>query len=275
MSFALLACLSGCQRTPPKRVQIELAPLSLSSAPVKALLWAWDEQNTKSVAKEGIKFTVEPADLASASPDGQIACQRSGDGEVHADLLGVTSKAPLRCRLVDHIEAPSSLGRIELANGAIALNVGVFAKDGQPLSDVPLSFDTKNLSVVRKEGDKLMPLAVGDAKINVRAGEVSKEFSLQVVRQLKPEALPLNDNRRINFSLEEGKYELNVTLQSPKQLEAEWRGAPYCNYKATGIEHKSVCVLRTKGGVAFDNPAYLDSGSKEVSHAGVTLFEVP
>jgi carbamoyl-phosphate synthase large subunit len=51
--------------------------------------------------------------------------------------------------------------------------------------------------------------------------------------------------------------------------------APYCDYAATSREHVSTCVLRTKGGVVFDNPAYLARGEETVSVEGVTLFEVP
>jgi hypothetical protein len=101
----VLLLLSACQHAPPKRIQLELSPLALSSAPLKALVWAWDEQGSKTIAKEGVKFAASPAELASVTSDGQVTCLTSGDGEVSADLFGVGAKAPLKCRLVARLEA--------------------------------------------------------------------------------------------------------------------------------------------------------------------------
>jgi hypothetical protein len=77
------------------------------------------------------------------------------------------------------------------------------------------------------------------------------------------------------MSVKEGKYELSVKFRTERTLSIEWRGAPYCSYRATGKEHRSTCVMQGKGGAVFDNPAFLESGSTEVSRQGVTLAEVP
>jgi len=77
------------------------------------------------------------------------------------------------------------------------------------------------------------------------------------------------------MSLKDGKYELSVAFAVERPLSVEWRGAPYCAYKATEKTHHSSCVLRGKGGVVFDNPAFLESGATEVSTKGVVLAEVP
>ena len=45
-----------------------------------------------------------------------------------------------------------------------------------------------------------------------------------------------------------------------RTLAVEWRGAPYCSYRATGRTHRSTCVMQGKGGVVFDNPANLSLG---------------
>ena len=122
---------------------------------------------------------------------------------------------------------------------------------------------------------KLRPMIIGAAKIKAKVADVTKEFTVDVVRKLEPEALPIDDNTRIHFSLEKGRYELVVELESEKKLTMEWRGAPHCNYVGTAKVHTKTCDLRTSGGVYFDNPAYLNSGSKDVSRAGVQIHEVP
>ncbi len=124
-------------------------------------------------------------------------------------------------------------------------------------------------------GSELLPKNVGTATILVSAGQASQTFKVDVIRKLTPEALPLEQNHKIYFSLEPGKYELRVVLPESKRLTAEWRSAPYCNYAATSKEHVSVCVLRAKGGVVFDSPSYLMGGSTEISTNGVTIAEVP
>ncbi len=66
----------------------------------------------------------------------------------------------------------------------------------------------------------------------------------------------MNDGKRINFSLDQGKYEIRVTLTAPKPLRVEWRGAPYCDYKGgANVTHVAGCTLQGKGGVVTDNPA--------------------
>jgi hypothetical protein len=273
-----LLCLwvtAACQGPAPKRVQLELPEFVFSPDPVKTLLWAWDAQNERKLVEEGMQLSVEPSDLAGADDKGRLSCRRSGDGTVTATLSGVSNNAKLHCRLVDHLEAPEDLGRIDINDGPVRLDVGAYTKDGQKLEDVPLTITTRNSAIAKADGDKLVPLAVGAAKVEVRAGHVGREFSVKIVRRLKPEALPIDKDTRLHFSLDPGRYELVVELEQEKKLSAEWRGAPYCNYSGTAKKHTSVCVLRTKGGVAFDNPAYLNSGAKTVSHDGISLHEIP
>jgi hypothetical protein len=95
------------------------------------------------------------------------------------------------------------------------------------------------------------------------------------VRTLRPEVLPVDQNRRISYSLDAGKYRLSIALPSPHPVRVEWLGAPYCAYRGTGTEHHVDCTLQGKGSVSFDNPAFLLRGDKTPSIDGVTLHEVP
>ena len=205
---------------------------------------------------------------------GNLICQKSGDGKVSVTIGGVSASADLRCRLVEKIQAPQ-VGRVELAVGAFVPAVRVLGKGGVELSDVTLTLTSKSSAVLYPKDNQLVPKSVGSAVIVARAGQAFVEFPVDVVRRVTVEALPLDANRKINFSLEAGKYELSIKLPQEKRVKAEWRGAPYCDYSATAKEHVSTCVLRTKGGVVFDNPAYLMRGEETVSTEGVTLFEVP
>jgi hypothetical protein len=123
----------------------------------------------------------------------------------------------------------------------------------------------------------VVPKTVGTANLTARAGQASVDFKLDVVRKVVVEALPIDANKRIYFSLDAGKYELTVKLHAPKRVNVEWRGAPYCNAASDGLDHVATCVLREQGGggVVFDNPAYLNDGSKTISLDGVELYEVP
>lgn len=266
--------LAGCQAPAPSRVQLELPELILSANPVRALLWQWDDKNQRSEAKDGIVFQVEPADLAAVSK-GMLSCRRSGDGQLVANIGEAKSGSPVRCRLVHHLEAPDDLGRVDIQDGPIRLAVGAYTKEGEELADVPLKITTRNTKIARSDGDKLVPLEVGRAKVEVRAGDVAREFAVQIVRRQGPEALPIDKDTRLHMSLEPGRYELTVELELEKKLSMEWRGAPYCNYTGIGKTHVGTCVLRTKGGVVFDNPAFLNRGERTASHEGVTLLEIP
>lgn len=265
----------GCNlEQPPAALKLELPPVSLSKDPIRAAVRLTDAEGRKSLGNKEYAFAVRPETLAAVDRRGNVTCQKSGDGSVEVAVGGLKATAPLRCRLVERIEAPA-VGRVELDRGPFVPAVRVLGKGGAELSDVTLTFSSKSSAVAYPKDGQLVPKSVGTAQIVARAGQAFAEFPVSVVRRVSVEALPLDGNRKINFSLEAGKYELTVVLPSDKRLKAEWRGAPYCDYTASGREHVSSCVLRTKGGVVFDNPAYLARGETEVSTEGVSLFEVP
>jgi hypothetical protein len=140
---------------------------------------------------------------------------------------------------------------------------------------LPISFNSDRADVVQARGGRLVPGRVGTAKVSARVGQISRQLSVEVVRTLKPEVLPIDQNRRISYALDAGRYRLSITLASPARVKVDWLGAPYCAYTGNAAEHRSECTLQNKGSVSFDNPAFLRNGDKTPSVDGVTLQEVP
>lgn len=274
-SIVCCALLGACQQKEiPRDFKLELPDAILSSDPVTVTVRVTKNDGTVTTSQDENDFTLSPATLGSVSKRGVLSCKSSGDGSVSLTLGPNTRNADVHCRLVERVDA-SDVGRVELAQGAFKPKVRVLGKGGAELDGVSLVLTSKNPGVLLASGDSLVPKSVGTATISARAGQATQEFKVDVVRTLKPEALPIEQNRKIHFSLDAGKYELRVVLPSAKPLSAEWRGAPYCNYSGVNKEHVSTCVLRTKGGVVFDNPAYLLNGSTDVSVDGVSIAEVP
>jgi hypothetical protein len=275
-SFALLAlCGFACEHKDiPRDFRLELAGVIESTDPARVGVRAVAADGTVTTAQGEYPFTVEPSSLATIDKLGNLICQRNGDGLVRLTLGANTHTTQLQCRIVAKIDA-SDVGRVELTAGLIKPKIRVLGKQGEDLSGVQLLLTSRNTEVLIPKGSDLLPKNVGTATILARAGQVTQTFKVDVIRSLKPEALPLENNHKIYFSLEPGKYELHVALPQSKRLTAEWRSAPYCNYSATSQDHISVCILRAKGGVVFDNPAYLLSGSTDISTNGVTIAEVP
>lgn len=277
VQFLVLASVTsaGCgRREVPSEFRLELPEVIASTDPVSVIVRATNADGTVTPSEGEHAFTVSPPGLATVSARGGLVCQKSGDGSVGLTLGQNTRSAPVRCRLVERVDA-SDVGRVELAAGAFKPKVRVLGKGGVELDGVELTLTSKNSGVLFPRGNELLPKTVGNATLVARAGQVTQEFKVDVVRKLTPEALPIEQNRKISFSLEAGKYELRVQLPTPKPFSAEWRGAPYCNYSGSGKEHVTNCVLRTKGAVVFDNPGYLASGSPDVVVDGVSIYEVP
>jgi hypothetical protein len=274
--FTLLGLLAGgCnQKDIPRDFRLELASVIDSSDPARVGVRAVAADGTVAATEGEFPFTIAPVDLATVDKLGNVICRHSGDGVVALTLGPNKHTVPLKCRIVARIDA-SDVGRVELTAGLIKPKIRVLGKKSEDLSDVPLLLTSRNTEVLIPKGGDLLPKNVGTATILARAGQVTQTFKVDVIRSLKPEALPLENNHKIYFSLEPGKYELHVVLAESKKLTAEWRSAPYCNYAATSQDHISVCVLRAKGGVVFDSPAYLLNGSTEISTAGVAIAEVP
>ena len=246
-----------------------------SKAVVAVSVRASNAQGVSRLVTEGADYALEPADLGSLSKAGMLKCERSGDGKVTVSIAGVSRSSAVHCRIVERIEA-ANVGRVELAAGPFQPKVRVLDKTGAELSDVPITFFSKNSGVAYAKDGQLVPKSVGTANLVARAGDASAEFKVDVVRKVVVEALPIEQNKKLYFSLEPAKYELKIKLPSPHRVSAEWRGAPFCNASSDGLEHVWVCGLRAKaGGVAFDNPAYLKDGAKTPSIEGVELYEVP
>jgi hypothetical protein len=274
LPFLGVLCAACGRREAPRDFRLELSDMILSADPATVTVRVTNEDGTVAASAEEHSFNVSPAGLANVTSRGGLVCQRSGDGTVSLTLGANTRSVPVHCRLVEKVDA-SDVGRVELTAGPFTPKLRVLGKGGVELDGVPLTLTSKNTGVLVSRGSELVPKMVGNATLLARAGQASQEFKVDVVRKLSPEALPIDQNRKISFSLEAGKYELRVVLPAEKRLAAEWRGAPYCNYTGTSKEHISTCVLRTKGGVVFDNPGYLISGSTDVMVDGVSIYEVP
>jgi hypothetical protein len=270
-SFGLLP---GCNLgEPPQQLRLELPELIISKQPVLLHARAIAQDGTVREASGNLEFKVTPPDLATLAKGGLFSCNRSGEGKVSVTLSGVEGHAKFACKLAARIEAPNKLS-LDAAAGEIDAPVKVLDPAGKEL-DLPISLSSDLGGVVLARSGRLVPGNVGHAKLTARVGELTCQIDVEVVRTLKPEVLPVDQNRRISYSLDAGKYRLSMLLPSPHKVSVDWLGAPYCAYRGTGTEHVAECTLQEKGSVSFDNPAFLLRGDKTPSVEGVTLREVP
>src|SRR5690606_27236637 len=114
-------------------------------------------------------------------------------------IQDVTGTTDLACRLVDKIEV-KDVGRVDVADGPFQPEVRVFDKSGKELPDVDITYSPKITSAVKAKGLQLVPAGVGQSEVVASVGSASATFKVEVVKQLKPEALPMDGNRRIDFS---------------------------------------------------------------------------
>jgi hypothetical protein len=274
--FVLLstaAGLLGCQKLdPPRELRLELPELITSKEPVMVHVRAIQQDGESRSLTGEQPLQIAPAELASLSR-GMLTCNRSGEGSVSLAVGEVTGRAKFACKLAVRLEAPARL-TIDAAAGEVEVPGKALDAGGKEL-DLPLSATTDLASVIQARAGKLVPGNVGKAKLTLRAGQLSKQVEVEVVRTVKPEVVPIDQNRRISYSLDAGKYRLSLSLPAAKPVAVDWLGAPYCQYRGQGTEHRAECTLQKKGGVSFDNPAFLLRGEKTPSIEGVTLLEVP
>jgi hypothetical protein len=275
IALLLVLATTACDKGPtPQLVRLELPAMVTSTDPARALVRARYPQQGSVVSPGPHEYEVVPPDVASVTPDGSVICQKTGDAKIVVTIRGVKDDETLHCRPVHRIDV-GDVPPLDVTKGPVTVSARAFDKGGKELGDVAVVLSSERPSVVRVAGNTLTPLAVGETGIVARAGNAEKRLRARAIRTLKVEALPLDGGRRINMSLKDGKYELSVTLRTERTLSVEWRGAPYCSYRATGRTHTSTCVMQGKGGVVFDNPAFLEGGSTDVTTNGVVLAEVP
>ncbi len=273
-SLLSLGLLPGCdQLETPSSLRLEVAEVVSSKDPVVVHARAFRADGSSYTPRGQLEFQVAPAELASVDKRGVLVCQQSGDGSVSLSISGVTAKAKVSCKLASRLEAPDQL-TLDIASGDVDPQVKVLDAAGKEL-DLPVTLTSERGAIVQPRGGRLLPLSVGASKVTARAGQISRQLEVQVVRTLTPEVLPVDQNRRISYSLDAGKYRLSIRLPAPHPVKVEWLGAPYCRYQADKAEHVVDCTLQNKGSVSFDNPAFLLRGDKTPSVEGVTLREVP
>jgi len=272
--FWVPLAISGCTRgEPPRELRLEVPALITSKDPVMVHARVVRQDGSVGEPNDALEFKVNPPDLAAIGKSGVLSCRRSGEAEVSLNLAGVTSRAKFGCQLVARIDGPDKL-TLDARLGEGDLPVKALDAAGREL-ELPLSVTSDVTSVVQTRGGRLIPGNVGIAKLSVRAGQIAKSIQIEVVRSLKVEALPIDQNRRISFALDAGKYRLSLAFPRPQRVSVDWLGAPYCQYRGEAAQHQVDCTLQRKGSVSFDNPAYLLRGDKTPSVEGVTLQEVP
>jgi len=270
LAGATLGCSKG---EPPRELRLEVPDVITSKEPVLLLARAIQQDGTARDPGGELDFKVTPPDLATLGKRGMLSCNRSGEGSIALQVLGVSARAVFACKLAARLDAPAKL-TLDAAAGEVPLKVTVLDAASKEL-DLPVSVTSDRGNVVSSRAGNLVPGAVGTAKLTARAGSLSKQIDVEVVRTLKPEVLPVDQNRRISYSLDAGKYRLSIVLPSSHPVKVDWLGAPYCAYRGAGVEHHVDCTLQGKGSVSFDNPAFLLRGDIAPSIEGVTLREVP
>jgi hypothetical protein len=276
-SFPLpvLLLLAACQREPPPdRVRLELPEIVTNRAALRPLVRGHRANTTTTIAAGSYTLASDKPAIASANPDGTVACKKNGEAGITAAVGSVQGRAVLRCRLVGRLEVVE-LPLFDLAGGPKTLSARAFGPDEQELNDVPILVSPTNRIPLQAKGLELTPLALGTTDIVVRAGDVERRFGTRVVRKLEPAVSAVRGGRRLELALAPGKVEVEVTLKEDKELRMDWRGARSCAYKATGRTHRSTCTLEAKGGVVLDNPAFLESGETTLAKDRIAVWEVP
>ena len=270
---ASTACQSG---PPPRAIAVEVPEQIFGGEPARAIVTITDASGNSAASSAEHDFAVEPADLASVTKKGFVTCEKSGDGKISVNLRGVTGATALACRLVAKIDIPD-VGRVDVGDGPFQPKATIVDKAGKELPDVKLSYSPQIASALKAKGLELVPVGVGQTDVVANAGPVNTTFKVEVVKRLQPEALPMDNSKRIDFSLPPGNYELVVNLDSPKPMRVTWRTAPYCHYddRQPKKQHVATCTLQEKGGVVFDNPVFLNTGELEIGHKYVEIREIP
>lgn len=273
-ALALVSLAAACERgEPPREVRLELPEVITSKEPVLVHARAVQQDGTVRPLGGQLQYRVTPAELASVGKGGALSCARSGEGSVSLEVAGTAYQAKFSCKLAVRLEAPDKLS-LDATSGELAPPWKVLDEKGQEL-ELPISATSDRGTVVQVRGGRVVPGNVGTATLTVRAGELTRKVEVEVVRTLKPEVLPIQQNRRISYSLSAGKYRLSIELPQAHRITVDWLGAPYCAYRGEGTQHRVDCTLQNSGSVSFDNPAFLLRGETTPSVEGVTLREVP
>ncbi len=223
-----------------------------------------------------LSYSATPSSLLRAGPDGSIACANVGEGTVVVAGGGQSASMTVRCDVIGTIEGPETL---RLVKGREEQSLSLSATDlaGREVADVPFQIVSNNPSVVALAGAKPMPLMVGKARITVSAGRATREIPVTVVELLKSEPLALRDGASTTITLQQGKYELDLSVKptagGKSGVAVAWIGEPSCGDSEEAQTIRVECEVRETASLTVRNPSAFGLGSSVTGY--INLYRAP
>ncbi len=276
---ALLALLTvvavgACPDTKPAKIEFTQPPTAIFSK--ESFNFSGHLVTAAGGPAEGgpVTYSAIPADVLSVGPAGNATCEKSGDATVTMAGGGLSAVATVKCRLVGAVTAKKGL-RVIIGTDAADLDIQVSATDGSRMTDVPLSFEGHESSLVDiDQHGRVTGRAVGKTTVTIKAGTVGTQTSLEVVEKVKSEPLAIPDDGLVTYTLQTGKYlvEVQAKAGSTHGVTLSWVGAP-CAPQPERQEHKVYCTIENTASLTISNPAVLGLGAP--ANGFINLYRVP
>jgi hypothetical protein len=251
----LLAGLACADKT-PARIEVSPLPaliLNRSPLPVKATPV---NKDGKPVSGPSLTYAVAPGDLLEASLSGSIRCLKTGDGKLVVTGGGISSEVPVKCRIPTLIELPESL-RLTLGAKPSALHARALTEGGTPMPDVPVVISSSAPNVVRVEGDRVIPVAVGRASLKASVDGIVAVAPVEVVESIASGTLTLADGQKRSWTLRPGLYSVSIDVAPPRDVAQGvtlvWQGAR-CDDRPEGRTHQLTCDAPDGATLTVANP---------------------
>lgn len=273
-SLALAALLlPACADREPARVSLAPQPdVVLDEAPQDLRAAAFNAAGER-LADAAFEFAAEPVDVAIADAAGGWRCVRSGDAVVTARAADVVASVPVKCRLVEKVEAIAP-GPVLLGSAPQRLRVRVLDAAGESLADVPVAFAVADGKILAVQDGVVVPNAVGRTKVTVSAGKASAVAEIEVRRKIEARTLQLADAAAEQFALAKGRYLVHAETRSAAEaggVALAFTGAD-CPALPESARHDVACAVAESATLEVSNPP---GGAPDPLAGLVEIFEVP
>jgi len=249
----------------PAAIDLQSLPsLVLSSTPFPLQMRILNKHGEfLSTFEDSIQVTMGPQEVVQPRPGGMLACVTGGDARLTVEIGKLTATAAFRCRPVARLQSPREL---VMSLEAMPLRPAIAAVNpsGEEYTDLPLSLHSSNPAILRIQGDRVVPVALGSAELVSSVGGKTSSTVVAVFQDRYLTNLALADDETILFQLATpGSYRIRSDVTGMERLNAgvsmTFTGT-VCDDQAERRMHDIECAFLNGATLALASPTLVGRG---------------
>ena len=205
----------------------------------------------------GLSYTATPTEILKVEKDGSMLCRTTGDATIEISGGGLNTQHHVKCRIPTRILMPER-DHLLLGEGPVLMAPRVMGEGGRPLADMPVMLTSSDPSILKTEGGKAIPVAIGKAVLKASVGSVVAVAPIEVIEKVAGGSLRLDDGKSRSWTLQEGTFRVEIDVKPSHAVDhgvtASWEGSS-CETQPEQQSHRFSCRVHATATLTVTNPS--------------------